>query len=119
MFGDLSIGQNLQTSFILRCIACREIESRPTAVRCAACDGTLEVVYDEAVVRATPLPDQMQQGVWRYRALLPRQTEAAMPDRVLNKEYVPNDLPGDQIIAHSVPSATPPEAYRVVVRDEG
>ena len=36
-----------------------------------------------------------------------------LPESVLNREYVPNDLPGDQLIAHRVPSATPPEAYRL------
>jgi LmbE family N-acetylglucosaminyl deacetylase len=36
-----------------------------------------------------------------------------LPDSVMNRQYVPNDLPGDQIIAQGVPSATPPEAYRV------
>jgi hypothetical protein len=35
-----------------------------------------------------------------------------LPETVLNRAYIPNDLPGDQLIAHAVPSATPPEAYR-------
>ena len=35
-----------------------------------------------------------------------------LPDSVLNRAYVPNDLPGDQISAWQTPSATPPEAYR-------
>ena len=36
-----------------------------------------------------------------------------LPLNVLTREYVANDLPGNQLIAHSVPSATPPEAYRM------
>jgi len=35
-----------------------------------------------------------------------------LPHDVLDREYVPNDLPGDQITAWQTPSATPPEAYR-------
>ena len=35
-----------------------------------------------------------------------------LPESVMNREYVPNDLPGDQITAWQTPSATPPEAYR-------
>jgi LmbE family N-acetylglucosaminyl deacetylase len=33
--------------------------------------------------------------------------------RVLDRSYVANNLPGDQLVAHAVPSATPPEAYRL------
>ena len=36
-----------------------------------------------------------------------------LPDAVMNRQYVPNDLPGDQISAWQTPSATPPEAYRL------
>jgi LmbE family N-acetylglucosaminyl deacetylase len=36
-----------------------------------------------------------------------------LPESVLKREYVPNDLPGDQISAWQTPSATPPEAYRL------
>jgi LmbE family N-acetylglucosaminyl deacetylase len=35
-----------------------------------------------------------------------------LPEDVLNREFVPNDLPGDQITAWQTPSATAPEAYR-------
>ena len=35
-----------------------------------------------------------------------------MPERVLNTPYVPNNLPGNQLIAHTVPSATPPGRAR-------
>jgi LmbE family N-acetylglucosaminyl deacetylase len=35
-----------------------------------------------------------------------------LPESVMNRQYVPNDLPGDQITAWQTPSATPPEAYR-------
>jgi 4-oxalomesaconate hydratase len=35
-----------------------------------------------------------------------------LPESVLNRRYVPNDLPGDQITAWRTPDATPPEAYR-------
>ena len=35
-----------------------------------------------------------------------------LPESVLHREFVPNDLPGDQVIAWQTPSATPPEAYR-------
>jgi LmbE family N-acetylglucosaminyl deacetylase len=33
--------------------------------------------------------------------------------RVRDSTYVANNLPGDQLLAHLVPSATPPEAYRI------
>jgi LmbE family N-acetylglucosaminyl deacetylase len=36
-----------------------------------------------------------------------------LPESVMNRQYVPNDLPGDQIIAQGIASATPPEAYRL------
>ena len=36
-----------------------------------------------------------------------------MPERVLKKEYVPTDVPRNRLTAHTVPSATPPEAYRL------
>jgi hypothetical protein len=36
-----------------------------------------------------------------------------LPQSVLDREYVPNDLPGDQLTAWQTPSATPPEAYRL------
>ena len=35
-----------------------------------------------------------------------------LPDSVMNRQYVPNDLPGDRIDAWQTPGATPPEAYR-------
>ncbi len=42
-------------------------------------------------------------------------THNALPvsPRVLDSAYVANNLPGDRLLAHSVPSATPPEAYRL------
>jgi hypothetical protein len=40
-------------------------------------------------------------------------TSLPLPESVLNRQYVPNDLPGDQIAAWQTPSATPPEAYRL------
>ncbi len=36
-----------------------------------------------------------------------------VPPRVLESAYVANNLPGDRLLAYSVPSATPPEAYRL------
>ena len=36
-----------------------------------------------------------------------------LPDVVMNRQYVPNDLPGDQISAWQTPDATPPEAHRL------
>ena len=36
-----------------------------------------------------------------------------VPLRVLDSTYVANNLPGDRLLAYSVPSATPPEAYRI------
>ena len=36
-----------------------------------------------------------------------------MPDRVMNKVYVPTEMPVGRTSAHTVPSATPPEAYRL------
>ena len=36
-----------------------------------------------------------------------------MPERVLNKKYVPTDVPDARLTAHKVPSGTPPEAYRL------
>ena len=36
-----------------------------------------------------------------------------MPERVAKKEYVPTSVPIGSIGAHNVPSATPPEAYRL------
>ena len=33
--------------------------------------------------------------------------------RLLDGAYVANNLPGDQLLAWNVPSATPPEAYRL------
>jgi LmbE family N-acetylglucosaminyl deacetylase len=36
-----------------------------------------------------------------------------MPERVLRKEYVPTDVPDRRLTAHSIPSGTPPEAYRL------
>lgn len=33
--------------------------------------------------------------------------------RVLDSTYVANNLPGDRLLAYQVPSATPPEAYRL------
>ena len=35
-----------------------------------------------------------------------------LPDAVLGRRYVPNDLPGVDLSAWRTPSATPPEAYR-------
>ena len=40
-------------------------------------------------------------------------TSLPLPDSVMTREYVPNDLPGDQISAWQTPSATPPGAYRL------
>ena len=40
-------------------------------------------------------------------------TSLPLPENVLNREYVPNDLPGIAITAWKTPSATPPEAYRL------
>jgi LmbE family N-acetylglucosaminyl deacetylase len=42
-------------------------------------------------------------------------THEALPvsPRLLDKTYVANNLPGDQLLAQAVPSATPPEAYRL------
>lgn len=37
-----------------------------------------------------------------------------MPDRVRNKQYVPTDMPRQPTTAHQIPSATPPEAYRLL-----
>lgn len=37
-----------------------------------------------------------------------------MPERVLNKQYVPTDLPGEDMTARTVPSATLPEMYRLL-----
>jgi 4-oxalomesaconate hydratase len=34
-----------------------------------------------------------------------------LPNSVMNREYVPNDLPGAEITAWQTPSATPPDAY--------
>ena len=36
-----------------------------------------------------------------------------LPDAVMNRQYVPNDLPGVDVTAWQTPSATPPEAYRL------
>ncbi|MBI3944045.1 MAG: PIG-L family deacetylase [Chloroflexi bacterium] len=36
-----------------------------------------------------------------------------MPERVLKERYTPNNLPNDALIASSVPSGTPPDAYRL------
>ena len=36
-----------------------------------------------------------------------------MPERVLNKEYVPTDVPDQRLTARTIPSGTPPEAYRL------
>lgn len=36
-----------------------------------------------------------------------------MPPRVVGKEYVPTDVPDQRLTAHSIPSGTPPEAYRL------
>lgn len=36
-----------------------------------------------------------------------------LPQRLLDSVYVANNLPGDQLLARDVPSATPPEAYRI------
>ena len=33
--------------------------------------------------------------------------------RVMDSTYVANNLPGDRLLAYQVPSATPPEAYRL------
>jgi hypothetical protein len=35
-----------------------------------------------------------------------------LPESVMKREYIPNDLPGDAISAWQTPSATPEEAYR-------
>ena len=40
-------------------------------------------------------------------------TSLPLPDSVMNRQYRANDLPGDQIIAQAIPSATPQEAYRL------
>lgn len=42
-------------------------------------------------------------------------THDALPvsPRVLDSTYVANNLPGDRLLAYNVPSATPPEAYRI------
>ena len=40
-------------------------------------------------------------------------TSLPLPENVLRREYVPNDLPGIDITAWQTPSATPPEAYRL------
>jgi len=40
-------------------------------------------------------------------------TSLPLPENVMNRQYVPNDLPGDQITAWQTPPATPPEAYRL------
>ena len=36
-----------------------------------------------------------------------------MPERVLNKKYVPTELPQLRTSAHHIPSATPSDAYRL------
>jgi LmbE family N-acetylglucosaminyl deacetylase len=36
-----------------------------------------------------------------------------MPERVLKKEYVPTDVPDKRMTARTIPSGTPPEAYRL------
>ncbi len=36
-----------------------------------------------------------------------------LPEAVMNRQYVPNDLPGDQISAWQTPSATAAESYRL------
>ena len=36
-----------------------------------------------------------------------------MPDRVLNKQHVPTDMPSRRTSAHRIPSATPAAAYRL------
>ena len=42
-------------------------------------------------------------------------THDALPvsPRLMDSTYVANNLPGDRLLAHIVPSATPPEAYRL------
>ena len=40
--------------------------------------------------------------------------ELPMPDRVRDKQYVPTDMPRQRTSAHQIPSATPPEAYRLL-----
>ena len=46
-------------------------------------------------------------------------THDALPvsPRVMDSTYVANNLPGDRLLAYGVPSATPPEAYRLRRRD--
>jgi LmbE family N-acetylglucosaminyl deacetylase len=39
-------------------------------------------------------------------------SELPMAESIMSYKFVPNDLPGDQIIAHDVPLASPPEALR-------
>ena len=59
--------------------------------------GTLSgVSYAEAFVR----------GGRTYRAL-------PMPEGWDERGFVPNDLPGDQVIAIDVPSAVPDDAFRL------
>jgi hypothetical protein len=37
-------------------------------------------------------------------------TSLPLPEAVMNRQWVPNDLPGDQITAWQTPSAIPSEA---------
>jgi LmbE family N-acetylglucosaminyl deacetylase len=39
------------------------------------------------------------------------------PERLFRKKYVPTDVPDQRLTAHTVPSGTPPEAYRLFPGD--
>ena len=43
----------------------------------------------------------------------PATTRCRSRQRLLDSTYVANNLPGEQLLARDVPSATPPEAYRI------
>jgi threonine synthase len=71
----------------IRCMACSRISSanRPVA-RCEACGGLLDVELDLKDVNPArfglDLPSTLQDsGVWRYRDLLPRLSDAAIVSR--------------------------------------